>query len=229
MRIITVSGTESKRALAEYIADGVPGAWLLAFEGVEGEEAAEGGEYREGFSGAELEAAVSGCPDVIPDGSVVVLEANVVFSGLEPALAVLFTDVPLEKLEPGAWAAGGNVDLALLQWGPAFEKESGLGVERMVKSASGAHKVLIYEDEEGRRRAFQKTLDIVRSRLGGTDMPEEMPDKVIEAVKAEAVDDRMSCERAQELAGELGVPIPVVGRALDLLEIKIIKCQLGCF
>jgi len=60
-------------------------------------------------------------------------------------------------------------------------------------------------------------------------MAEDVPQKVIDAVKKEAVDNKMECERAQALAGELGVPIIVVGRALNLLNIKIMQCQLGCF
>jgi hypothetical protein len=60
-------------------------------------------------------------------------------------------------------------------------------------------------------------------------MPEEIPEKVIEAVKRESKEGRIPCALAQQLAGELGVPIPLVGRALDLLDIKIVECQLGCF
>jgi len=60
-------------------------------------------------------------------------------------------------------------------------------------------------------------------------MPEDVPQKVIDAVKKEAVDNKIDCERAQALAGELEVPILVVGRALNLLKIKIVQCQLGCF
>ena len=60
-------------------------------------------------------------------------------------------------------------------------------------------------------------------------MPEDVPQKVIDAVKKEAVDNKIDCERAQALAGELGVPMLVVGRALNLLNIKIVQCQLGCF
>ncbi len=60
-------------------------------------------------------------------------------------------------------------------------------------------------------------------------MPEDVSEKVLEAVKNAAPDGRIPCEKAQELAVELGVPIPVIGRALDLAEIKIIQCQLGCF
>jgi hypothetical protein len=60
-------------------------------------------------------------------------------------------------------------------------------------------------------------------------MPEDIPQKVIDAVKKEAADNRIECKRAQALAEELGVPMIVVGRALNLLNIKIVQCQLGCF
>ena len=60
-------------------------------------------------------------------------------------------------------------------------------------------------------------------------MPDDIESMVIEAVKREAAGGRMTCERAHELARELGVPLEDVGRALDLQGIKITKCQLGCF
>ncbi|MBN2168906.1 MAG: hypothetical protein JW738_06645 [Actinobacteria bacterium] len=60
-------------------------------------------------------------------------------------------------------------------------------------------------------------------------MPEDIPKEVLEAVKRQARDNKMGCAAAQKLAHDLGVPIPVVGRALDVLGIKIERCQLGCF
>lgn len=147
----------------------------------------------------------------------------------EPALTVLFTDVPLDRLEPEEWTAGNMADIVLVERGDDFAGESELGLERVFKDATGAGKVLIFSDEEARERAFRKVMDLALSRTGGSDMPEDIPEKVVDAVKREAVDNRIECERAQELAGELGVPIPVVGRALDLLGIKITRCQLGCF
>ena len=98
-----------------------------------------------------------------------------------------------------------------------------------IKSETGARKTLIYDDPEGRERAFQKILDVVGSRLGGVNMGEDIPEKVIEAVKREQEEGKITCARAQALAGELEVPIPLVGRALDMLDIKITQCQLGCF
>lgn len=147
----------------------------------------------------------------------------------EPALVVLFTEAPLGALEPGEWRPGSGADIVLVEWGERFAGESEPGLERSLKSETGAGKVLIFADEEARGRAFRKVLDLALSMTGGAQMPDEIPEKVVEAVKREAVDNRIECERAQQLAGELGVPIPVVGRALDLLGIKITRCQLGCF
>jgi hypothetical protein len=153
-----------------------------------------------------------------------------VIDGNDPAAVaatdfkVLLLDVPLEEL-----GAPGKADLVLIEWGPAFKDQSEVGLEKAVKEATGAGKVLIYSDETGRKRAFSKALDLVRFIAGWGEMPEEIPEKVIEVVKREAVEGRITCARAQQLAAELGVPIPLVGRALDLLGIKIIECQLGCF
>jgi hypothetical protein len=145
-------------------------------------------------------------------------------AGGAPDFKVLFLDVPLEETD-----APEEADLVLIEWGPAFEGRSEFGIEKAVKEATGARKVLIYSDDKGRERAFRKTIDLARSRIGGGEMPEEIPQEVIEAIKREAKEGRISCTRAQLIAVELGVPIPLVGRALDLLEIKIIECQLGCF
>ena len=89
--------------------------------------------------------------------------------------------------------------------------------------------MLIYGDEAGRLRAFGKVYDTAISTIGGGRMPEDVAQEVLDAVKKEAVEGKIPCGRAQELAAELGVPIPEVGRALDLLQIKIVHCQLGCF
>jgi hypothetical protein len=53
--------------------------------------------------------------------------------------------------------------------------------------------------------------------------------RVLEAVKQAAVDGRLTCTAARRLAGELDVPVRVVGAACDALGIKIKACELGCF
>ena len=163
------------------------------------------------------------------DTDVEVLCTNRPPGGMRPVLAVFVTDEPLEGLDPRTRAAATGAEIVLAELGQSFEAGTELGLEKAVKDDTGAKKVLIFEGGPGRDRAFGKVRDVALSRIGGGRMPEEIPQEVVEAVKKEAVDGKIPCERAQELAGELGVPIPVVGRALDLLNIKIIRCQLGCF
>jgi len=144
--------------------------------------------------------------------------------GSSPNLSVLLIDVPLEEVAPIEGA-----DMVLVEWGSRFEGKNEMGMERELKEAVGARKVLIYRDEKGRRRAFGKVLDISLGNLGGDVMPEEIPKEVIEAVKEAAVDNRVTCAQAHWIAADLEVPVPLVGRALDLQEIKLSRCQLGCF
>ena len=224
MNMVTVGGTAGKRALSEYLASALPDAWLLALEGESGGRDAE----EPGLTGPEFAGALETSGLFEPD-AVLVLEANVVFSGLRPSLAVFLTEEPLGELPPGPAAAAAGSDVVLVELGPAFAGEQAQGLERAVKDATGAGKILMYGDEAGRERAFAKVADVARSRLGGGKMPEDIPAEVVEALEREAEGGRMSCARAQELAGELGVPLSVVGRALDLLGIKITECQLGCF
>lgn len=142
----------------------------------------------------------------------------------EALLTVMLLDRPLEG------PFGGRCpDVVLVDRGGPLEGLDELGLEAWLKATTGAKKVLVFRGEEERERAFAKVRDMALSRAGGGKMPEEIPERVAQAVRAAAVDGRMTCERARELARELGVPIPLVGRALDLLGIKITSCELGCF
>ena len=58
---------------------------------------------------------------------------------------------------------------------------------------------------------------------------EEVCQEVLKAVEEAAQDGRLTCEKAHQLAATLGAPLIEVGRAADLLGIKIRACQLGCF
>ena len=53
--------------------------------------------------------------------------------------------------------------------------------------------------------------------------------KAAEAVKARVSGQKISCRAAHEAAAEAGVSPSVIGRTLDLLEIRINGCQLGLF
>jgi hypothetical protein len=54
-------------------------------------------------------------------------------------------------------------------------------------------------------------------------------DKMIEAVQKASVNNRLSCEKAHELAKELNTTLPEIGAICNELKIKISACQLGCF
>jgi hypothetical protein len=56
------------------------------------------------------------------------------------------------------------------------------------------------------------------------------PDQAIVAALEEVAEDgRVSCAVAHDLADELSVPPAAVGRTMDLLEYRIVKCQMGIF
>ncbi|MBN2033283.1 MAG: hypothetical protein JW836_08410 [Deltaproteobacteria bacterium] len=54
-------------------------------------------------------------------------------------------------------------------------------------------------------------------------------ERVAEMVKEKVKDGTMACAIAFEIAEALGVPAEEVGFTLDLLEISLVKCQLGLF
>ncbi len=54
-------------------------------------------------------------------------------------------------------------------------------------------------------------------------------EKLIEAIKKASANNRLTCERARRLAGDLNVPLKEIGALCDELKIKIAACQLGCF
>ena len=59
---------------------------------------------------------------------------------------------------------------------------------------------------------------------------QEVKTEVLEAVKAKTADGGwISCAVAREIAEDLGVSPVVVGKACDLLDIRIKSCVLGCF
>jgi len=61
-------------------------------------------------------------------------------------------------------------------------------------------------------------------------LPDKKLDKKIaEAVKLQAIDGKISCASGHKIAGQLDVPPAEVGITVDLLEIRINKCQLGLY
>jgi hypothetical protein len=53
--------------------------------------------------------------------------------------------------------------------------------------------------------------------------------EITEAVKKRSRQGALTCPLAFKIAGELAVPPGEVGKAMDLHEINIVKCQLGLF
>ena len=57
----------------------------------------------------------------------------------------------------------------------------------------------------------------------------KLNEKIAEKVREKMSNDTLSCGAAHIIAGELNVAASEVGITLDLLEIRIGKCQLGLF
>ena len=58
-----------------------------------------------------------------------------------------------------------------------------------------------------------------------TKIDEDLKKEILEQVK----NNSMSCKKAEEIAGELGFSLEETGKAIDVLNINITKCQLGLF
>ena len=54
-------------------------------------------------------------------------------------------------------------------------------------------------------------------------------EKIASRIKEKMSESRISCAEAHSIAAELDVSPSDVGTAIDLLEVRIIKCQLGLF
>ncbi|MGP8152864.1 MAG: hypothetical protein ACLQBQ_01800 [Smithella sp.] len=54
---------------------------------------------------------------------------------------------------------------------------------------------------------------------------EELKKEICEQVK----NNNISCKKAEEISGELGFMLEETGKAMDILNISITKCQLGLF
>ncbi|OPY70911.1 MAG: hypothetical protein A4E57_00227 [Syntrophorhabdaceae bacterium PtaU1.Bin034] len=54
-------------------------------------------------------------------------------------------------------------------------------------------------------------------------------EQIIERIKSESKNGKLSCPRALAMARELGISPKELGDLLNELRIKIAGCQLGCF
>jgi len=58
-----------------------------------------------------------------------------------------------------------------------------------------------------------------------TVIDDELKKEILEQVK----NNGMSCKKAEEISAELGFKLAETGQAIDILNIKLTKCQLGLF
>ena len=60
-------------------------------------------------------------------------------------------------------------------------------------------------------------------------LTDEQQKEIEKLVRSAAKDNRILCSGALAIAKSLGIPSREVGRIANELNIKISKCQLGCF
>jgi hypothetical protein len=59
----------------------------------------------------------------------------------------------------------------------------------------------------------------------GSEVDADLKKEICEQVK----NNNITCKKAEEIAGEMGFSLEETGRAIDILNINITKCQLGLF
>lgn len=120
-----------------------------------------------------------------------------------------------------------GADIAIFISESAIPVDREISIERVLKEKFGVKKVLIVREEEELKRAIEKVVTLIYAK--GGKMDEEIPEELIQAIRQGSSEGRITCEKAHEIAKELNLPLPLVGKALDMLGVKITKCQLGCF
>lgn len=162
------------------------------------------------------------------DAPVVIVEGNSVLDELEPDYAVFIMNPTFDDFKPSAFRAIGKAHTVVVNGEKDLSGAEVLELEREVKKRNPKAKILVVS-ELGRERVLKTVLSRAVGRVGGDHMSAETEEKVKEAVKAKAQEGRIPCAVALKLAEELGVPTMEVGDAANELDIKIVKCSLGCF
>ena len=57
----------------------------------------------------------------------------------------------------------------------------------------------------------------------------QVTDDMMEAIKAKAVDGKITCPVLRKFAEDQGVPYKVAGAAADAAGVRVHNCDLGCF
>ncbi|MDY6795714.1 MAG: hypothetical protein SWK76_10625 [Actinomycetota bacterium] len=158
----------------------------------------------------------------------VIVEGNSVLEHLEPDYAIFIMGPTFEDFKPSANNAIAKAHTVVINGSERLDGGRILELEREIKRRNPDAKAVVVS-ELGREAALNIVLSRVTGRLGGEHMRIEADEKVLEAVKAKAEEGRISCAVALRLAKELGVPPIEVGKAANVLNLKISKCSLGCF
>ena len=58
---------------------------------------------------------------------------------------------------------------------------------------------------------------------------EQVTSEMVEAIRAKAVEGRVTCPVLRRFAEDQGVPYKVAGAAADLAGVRVKNCDLGCF
>lgn len=253
-KIITISGSGKdvgKSSLAVFIASRCPSCAAMKVSVHErrppGEVILEEGEEpeRPDTDTARLRAAgafpvlwVRSTPETLAqdlrealsrlDAPVVIVEGNSVLRHLEPDYAVFVMSTGFDDFKPSAFEALEKAHTVVVNGMEDIPGEEALGLERRIKEHNPRAK-LVMVSELGRERAWEMVLSRTAGKLGGELMSPDVEERVLQAVKEKAEEGRIPCAVALKLAEELGVPPLEVGKAANALNIKIVKCSLGCF
>ncbi|MEW6555042.1 MAG: hypothetical protein AB1384_12240 [Actinomycetota bacterium] len=160
--------------------------------------------------------------------SLVIVEGNSVLEHLEPDFAVFIMGSGFEDFKPSAFKAIEKAHTIVVNGERRLSGAEVLALEKKIKAMSPRAKMVVVF-ELGRERAWEIVLSRAAGRVGGELMSGEIDEKVMEAVKARAEEGRIACAVALKLAEELKVPTGEVGKAANALDVKIVKCSLGCF
>lgn len=57
----------------------------------------------------------------------------------------------------------------------------------------------------------------------------QVTDEMMEAIKAKAVDGKVTCPVLRKFAEDTGVAYKVAGAAADMAGVRVHNCDLGCF
>jgi molybdopterin-guanine dinucleotide biosynthesis protein len=150
-------------------------------------------------------------------GSKVIIEGNSVLKHLKPSLSVFVMNSSWEKMKESGLEALRKADIVV-------GRKNNEEIRKRILIMNPQAKLLTFDPSSPGGKDFALFL-----RNLGYVWRENMEERVLEALKAAAKRDRISCHHARKIAEELKVPYRHVGQAADELKIKIFQCELGCF